>query len=210
VKKKADWQGKYNNHNLIFVLCGPSGVGKTSLKISLLEKHHDVKLCPSVTTRPETNSPHNIQEYHYLSETEYEQLYESGELITRKIRQFGFYYGIRYSEIIDILNKGYHVLLETTLWGIDQLRKHFNNVISIFVAPPSLEELKRRLKNRKRESDAEITQRFGLAEQVLDDFKEEMVEYYLVNEDLAESIDIINSIVSQEKLKLDNEHAESF
>lgn len=202
---RTKYKGKCNNKNLIFVLCGPSGVGKTSLKISLLEKHHDIRLCPSVITRPETQASHNIKEYHHISDAEYERLYKNCELITKKVRQFGFYYGIKPSEIIDISNQGYHVLLETTLWGIGQLKNYFNNVISIFIAPPSLAELKRRLKNRKRGSDKEIALRLDLAKQILANFKRDMVDYYLINEDLATSIDIVNSIVSQEKLKLDNE-----
>lgn len=207
---KTDYKGKYNNKNLIFVLCGPSGVGKTSLKIATLKKHHDIRLCPSVTTRPETQASHNIKEYHYISNAEYVRLYKNGELISKKVRQFGFYYGIKRSEIIDILERNYHVLLETTLWGIDQLKNYFNNVISIFVSPPSLMELERRLKNRKRGNDKEIALRLDLAKQILVNFKMEVVDYYLINEDLAISIDIVNSIVSQEKLKLDNKLANRF
>ena len=188
------------------MLCGPSGVGKTSLKISILETNLDIRLCPSVTTRPETEASHNIKEYHYISDAEYERLYKNGKLITRKKRQFGFYYGIKRSEIIDTLEKGHHVLVETTLWGINQLKKHFNNVISIFVAPPSLKELKRRLKNRERENDGEIALRFDLAKQILASFKRDMVDYCLINEDLAVSVDIVNAIIAQEKLKLDSEH----
>jgi len=193
---------KYNNRNLIFVLCGPSGVGKTNLKIALLKKHHDIRLCPSVTTRPEVKTSHNIKEYHYISDAEYERLYKNGELISKKVRQFGFYYGIKHGEINDILDKGRHVLLETTLWGVSQLKNYFNNVISIFVSPPSLVELKRRLKNRERENDEEIALRFDLAKQILANFKEDMVDYHLINDDLAISTDIISSIVNQEKLKL--------
>lgn len=201
---------KYNNRNLIFVLCGPSGVGKTNLKIALLKKHHDIRLCPSVTTRPEAKISDGIKEYYYISEIEYENLYKNDELISKKIRQFGFYYGIKHSEINDILDKGYHVLLETTLWGINELKKCFNNVISIFVSPPSLTELKRRLKNRKRENDKEITLRFDLAKQILADFKRDMVDYHIINEDLATSIDIVSSIISQEKSKLNNESNRSY
>ena len=204
--EKANHKKKHNNKNLIFVLCGPSGVGKTSLKISILETNLDIRLCLSVTTRPETEASHNIKEYYYISDAEYERLYKNGELITRKRRQFGFYYGIKCSEIIDILEKGHHVIVETTLWGINQLKKQFNNIISIFVAPPSLKELKRRLKNRERENDGEIALRFDLAKQILASFKRDMVDYCLINEDLAASVDIVNAIITQEKLKLDSEH----
>jgi len=199
---RADCKRRYNNKNLIFVLCGPPGAGKTSLKIPVLEKHRDIRLCPSVTTRPETKTLYSIKEYHYITEVEYERLYKNSELITKKVRQFGFYYGIKPSEIIDIIDSGYHVLLETTLWGIDQLKNYFNNVISIFIAPPSLAELERRLKNRKREGDKEIALRFDLAKQILTNFKRNMVDYYVINEDFAKTIDIVNSIVTQEKFKI--------
>lgn len=201
---KTDHKKKYNNKNLIVVLCGPSGVGKTNLKIALLEKHHDIKLCPSVTTRPKAKVPDAIKEYHYISEVEYENLYKNGELISKKVRQFGFYYGIEHGEINDILNNGYHVLLETTLWGINELKKYFNNVVSIFVSPPSLVELKQRLENRERENDTEIALRFDLAKQILANFKRDMVDYHVINADLATSVDIVSSIINQEKLKLKN------
>jgi len=204
---RVGYKERHDNKNLIFVLCGTPGTGKTSLKTAILEKHRDIKLCPSVTTRPEKKTPCNIKEYHYITEAEYERLHQNGELITKKVKQFGFYYGIKPSEIIDILEGGYHVLLETTLWGVDQLNTCFNNVISIFVAPPSLIELKRRLKNREREDSKEIALRFNLAKQILKDFKREMVDYYIVNKDFVTSIDIVNSIVTQEKLKLANKPA---
>lgn len=198
-------ENKHNN-NLIFVLCGPSGVGKTSLKISILEMNPDIKLCLSVTTRPEKKTPYSIEEYHYISDAEYKRLHRNGELITRKRRQFGFYYGIKRSEIIDILEKKQHVLVETTLWGITQLKKSFNNVISIFIAPPSLEELERRLKRRERENDGEIALRLDLAEQILTSFKRDMVDYRLINEDLLVSAYFVNTIIAQEKLKLNSKH----
>lgn len=203
---KSDCRKRHDNKNLIFVLCGPSGVGKTSLKVSILERHPDIKLCPSVTTRPESKTPHDIKEYHYISEEEYERLYEGDELIAKKTRQFGFYYGVKPNEIVDILDGGHHALLETTLWGIGQLKGRFNNVISIFVAPPSLEELKRRLKSREREGDEDIALRLEIAEQILTNFRRNMVDYYVINEDLSATIDIVNSIVGQEKIELDSKH----
>jgi len=203
---KSDCGKRHDNKNLIFVLCGPSGVGKTSLKLSILERHPDIRLCPSVTTRPESKTPHDIKEYHYISKEEYERLYDGDELVAKKIRQFGFYYGIKPAEIIDILDSGYDVLLETTLWGIDQLKGRFNNVVSIFIAPPSIEELKRRLKSRERESDEDIVLRVELAEQVLSNFRRDMVDYCVINEDLSATIDIVNSIVSREKIELDSKH----
>ncbi|NMB47967.1 hypothetical protein GYA13_00800 [Candidatus Kuenenbacteria bacterium] len=130
---------KRNNQNLIFVICGPSGAGKTSIKVALLATCHNLKICPSITTRPisEEAAP-DIQEYHHIGQEEYHRLYRAEKLISKRVQQFGFYYGLKLGEIDDILNAGYHVLLETTLWGIGQLKRYFNNVISIFIGPPSL------------------------------------------------------------------------
>ncbi len=203
---KQTYSGKkYNNENLIFVICGPSGVGKTNLKALILERHSDIKLCPSITTRPKRHSVHSIQEYHYINEDEYHRLYESGELITRKIRQFGFFYGIKPKDIIYILERGYHVLLETNLRGLKQLEQFFNNIVSIFISPPSITELKRRMNERKSEAAQEIGLRLNLAKKILFNFKEDMVTHCLVNEDLQISIEIIDLIINQEKLKLKNE-----
>ena len=204
--EKSDCRKGHDNKNLIFVLCGPSGVGKTSLKLFILERHPDIRLCSSVTTRPESKTPNDIEEYHFISEEEYESLYRDDELIAKKTRQFGFYYGIKPNEIAGILDEGYHVLLETTLWGIGQLKDRFNNVVSIFIAPPSLEELKRRLKTRGRESDEDIALRLELAEQILTNFKRDEVDYCVINKDLGATIDIVNSIVNQEKIELDPKH----
>lgn len=188
-----------NNKNLILVLCGPSGVGKTSMKIHLLNRHSDFELVPSVTTRPKMSGDVSITEYHYITDIEYERLYQNSELISRKVREFGFYYGIRINEIANALSGGHNVLLETTLWGIEQLKKYFNNVISIFVSPPSLEELERRLQKRNRENEESIILRLNLAKQVLADFRKSMVNYHLINDDLQISIDFVNYIITQEK-----------
>lgn len=193
---------RYDNKNPIFVLCGPSGVGKTSIKICLLNKRNDLELVSSVTTRPKMPGDVGIVEYHYIDSIEYEKLCESGDLISKKTQQFGFYYGIRISEISSTLSNGHDVLLETTLWGIEQLKKHFGNVISVFVSPPSFEELKRRLQKRKREDEKNITLRFDLAKQILADFRRNMVDYHLVNKDLQMSVDFVDSIITQEKLRL--------
>ncbi len=201
-KAKAKDKDNIDSNNLIFVLCGPSGVGKTSIKISLLNQRGDLKLVPSVTTRPKTSGDIGIAEYHHITHAEYEKLYENGELISRKIQQFGFYYGIKISDISNALSDGHDILLETTLWGIEQLKKYFNNIISIFVSPPSLEELKRRLQKRNRENEEKITLRLNLAKQILDSFKGEMADYHLINEDLQISVDIINRIITQKKLAL--------
>jgi guanylate kinase len=189
------------NNKLIFVICGPSGAGKTTLKSSIVCQYSDIRLCPSITTRPKKISFHNIQEYYYICEDQYHELHDNGELISRPIRQFGFFYGIRFSNIIDILDQGYHVLLETTLWGIEQLKKYFNEVVSIFIAPPSITELRRRIKERGRDSSQEIDLRFNLAKKILSEFKENMVDYYLINYNIEESIKAIYSIINQEKLK---------
>jgi len=91
------------------------------------------------------------------------------------------------------------------LRGLEQLKECFNNIISIFVAPPSITELKKRIEKRKRENNQEANSRLNLAKKILFDFKKDMVTYCLTNEDLEISIKTINSIINQEKLKLDNE-----
>jgi guanylate kinase len=193
---------KHNNKNLIFVLCGPSGVGKTSIKIRLIDQNNDLTLVPSITTRPKTIGDIGIAEYHHITYAEYERLYENGELISKKIQQFGFYYGIKISDISNALSDEDNVLLETTLWGIKQLKKYFNNVISIFVSPPSLEELKRRLQERNRENEEKIILRLNLAKQILDSFRRGMVDYHLINEDLQMSIDFVNCIIARKKIEM--------
>ena len=194
---------------LIFIICGPSGAGKTTLKHSILCQHSDIRLCPSITTRPRISSLHNIQEYYHICEDEYYELYRNGELISKPVRQFGFFYGINLNDIIDVLEKESHVLLETTLWGIEQLESHFDGVVSIFIAPPSIAELRKRVEERKRESNQEINLRIDLAKKILSEFKESMADYYIINYDLEISIKTINSIINQEKLKLRKNPANS-
>jgi len=190
---------KCDNKGLILVLCGPSGVGKTSIKISLLSQNKDFELVPSVTTRPKTKGDDatGIKEYHHITEAEYGQLYEHGMLISKKVEQFGFHYGIIISEITCALDGGCNVLLETTLWGIEQLKRYFNNIVSVFVSPPSIEELERRLRKRSREDEGDIVLRLGLAKQVLAGFRKDMVDYHLINKDLQMSIDFVNRIIVQ-------------
>ena len=187
---------------LIFIICGPSGTGKTTLKNSILCQYSNIRLCPSITTRPKKPSLYNIQEYYHVCENEYYKLYKKGELISEPVKQFGVFYGIKQNNIIDLLEKGFHVLLETTLWGIEQLANHFDNIVSVFIAPPSITELRKRIEKRNRESNQEINSRIDLAKKVLSKFKKNMVNYCIINYDLEISIKAIYSIIDQEKLKL--------
>lgn len=148
----------------LIVLTGPSGVGKGTLVRSLLQRHPELYLSISVTTRSPRPGEINGKHYYFVSRSDFEQMVANSELL--EWAEFASNcYGTPRLAVEEQISKGKWILLEIELEGARQIRKNFPLALSIFILPPSLKELEQRLRKRGQESDAAIARRLRRAEE---------------------------------------------
>lgn len=165
----------------LFVLSGPSGVGKGTLREHALENFSNLVYSISCTTREPREGETNGVEYRFISRDEFEQGINNN-LFLEYARVHGHYYGTLKSDVMKELNAGRNVLLEIDVQGALQVREKINNAVLIFIAPPSIEELSRRLINRNTESQHDLNIRLSNAAKELK-FADKY-DYIIVNDDL--------------------------
>lgn len=187
---------------MIFAICGPSGVGKGTLIRNLVEQENRVIFCRNWTNRPVRNKETDEYEYYFTDSGTILSLREQDDLIGGDIKQYGFLYGIRISEIEGILMGGHSVLVEANLDRIRQLRERFEEVIAIFIAPPSITALAERLHHRKRESEEEIALRLSESIEMIYAVNAYLIDYYVVNADIQSCLNNVRAIVDAEHHRL--------
>lgn len=183
----------------LYIVAAPSGGGKSSLVASLLESMDNLELSISHTTRDQRVGEVQGQHYHFVGELEFEAMVQAGEFI-EYAEVFGRYYGTSMTQIESRLKQGIDVILDIDWQGAKQLRKQFEQVVSIFIIPPSLEELIQRLKSRGRDELDVIKARMQQAQAEISHFKE--FDYLIINDDFQQALDELKSIVQANRLKL--------
>ncbi len=153
----------------VVILSAPSGAGKTTLAKFLLEQPElKLKFSVSATTRAPRKGEINGKDYYFLTNKEFKRKIENNEFVEWEEVYDGLYYGTLKSEIERIFAEGYHVLFDVDVKGGMNLKKYFGNqALSVFVAPPSLNELKKRLENRHTETPESIQKRLARAKEEL-------------------------------------------
>ncbi|MDY6276558.1 MAG: guanylate kinase [Bacilli bacterium] len=180
---------------LLIIMSGPSGVGKGTIREELMKKadlnlHYSV----SMTTRGMRPGEVNGREYYFVSREEFDQNIKNDNLL--EWAEFvGNRYGTPRDKVEQMRNEGKNVMLEIEVNGTAQVlnKVHDDGVISIFIAPPSLEELEKRLRGRGTESDEVIKSRVAKATQEFA-FKDQY-KYIVVNDDLSKAVDEVRQII---------------
>ena len=165
----------------LFILSGPSGVGKGTLRENALKNFNNLVYSISCTTREPREGETNGVEYRFISRDEFEQGINNN-LFLEYARVHENYYGTLKSDVIQELESGKNVLLEIDVQGALQVREKMNDSILIFIAPPSIEELSRRLINRNTESQHDLNIRLANAKRELE--LANKYDYIVVNDDL--------------------------
>jgi guanylate kinase len=150
----------------LFVITGPSGVGKGTLIERLLEQVPDLDLSVSATTRSPRDSERDGVHYHFMDEDEFERRVRAGEFIEHADYS-SHRYGTPRSEVDPRLAAGRSVVLEIELQGARQIRETVPDAVQVFIAPPSPEDLRRRLEGRGTDSPDQITSRLAVAAEEL-------------------------------------------
>jgi len=148
----------------LIVLTGPSGVGKGTLMRSLLERHPELYYSVSATTRSPRPGEIDGKNYYFISRKKFEQLVAQGEFL--EWAEFaGNYYGTPREAVLNQIRSGKLVVLEIELAGARQIRASFPNALSIFILPPSFDELEKRIRRRAQDSEEAIARRLRCAQE---------------------------------------------
>jgi len=151
------------NTGRLIILTGPSGVGKGTLVQALLQRHPELYVSISLTTRPPRSGEINGKQYHFVSHSEFKQMKDTGELL--EWAEFaGNYYGTPRKPVKAKISQGKWVLLEIELEGARQVYKTFPEAVRIFILPPSLLELEQRIRRRGQDSEEAIARRLHRAQ----------------------------------------------
>ena len=183
----------------LFIVCAPSGAGKTSLVKALLENDKSISLSISYTTRSPRPGEVNGKDYHFVSTEAFKQMLERGDFL-ESANVHGNHYGTSQNWINQEISGGKNILLEIDWQGAAQVRKLVSNTIGIFILPPSLETLKQRLVARGQDSEEVIARRLRGAREEIDHVEE--FDYVIINNVFEDAIADLVSIVRAEKLKL--------
>jgi guanylate kinase len=150
----------------VFVITGPSGVGKGTLIRTLRERLPQLQLSVSATTRPPRPGERDAVEYHFLSDADFQRRVDEGEFVEHAVYA-GRRYGTLRSELERHTAAGHPVVLEIELQGARQVRTTLPDAVQVFIAPPSLEALRARLVGRGTDDEDEVAARLRVAEQEL-------------------------------------------
>jgi guanylate kinase len=177
----------------LIVISAPSGCGKTTIAKAILAKYPMILFSVSATTRQIRNGEVHGKEYFFLSNQEFKERIRSGDLIEWE-EIYGNYYGTLKSEIHRTLHEGQVMLFDVDVKGALSIRRHFpNDSVLIFIKPPSVEVLKKRLENRNTENPETLKRRLDRVPMELEQGPQ--FDYQVVNDDLQKAIDEVSKIV---------------
>jgi len=184
---------------LMMVLSSPSGAGKTTISRRLLEADDEINLSISVTTRAPRKGEVDGRDYTFIDATEFNLLVNRDQLLEHA-KVFGNYYGTPRPPVEKTLAEGRDVLFDIDWQGTQQLAERArDDLVSIFILPPSWFELERRLFSRAQDDPAEINRRMAKASDEMSHWAE--YDYVIVNRDLDQSVEAVRSILLAERLK---------
>ena len=184
---------------LMLVLSSPSGAGKTSIARSLLTRDKEIKMSVSATTRPRRPGEAEGKDYYFVDEEKFKIDINKG-LFLEYARVFDHYYGTPLGLVQKLLSSGCDVLFDIDWQGTQQIKaKARDDLVSIFVLPPSTAELEKRLITRAQDSAEVVAGRMARAADEMSHYPE--YDYIIVNHDLDQSIDAVHTILKAERLR---------
>ncbi|MBN7825670.1 guanylate kinase [Bowmanella dokdonensis] len=184
----------------LFILAAPSGAGKSSLIKALLDKHQDGSMQVSVshTTRKPRPGEQDGVHYHFVDHNEFKELIGE-DAFFEWAEVFGNYYGTSKQAIARTLEQGIDVFLDIDWQGARQIKQQMPDTATIFIAPPSRQELLRRLRGRGQDSEEVIAQRMDKARSEISHYQE--FDFVVVNDDFDDALADIESIVTSQRLR---------
>jgi len=184
---------------LMLVLSSPSGAGKTTLSRRLLESDKNITLSVSATTRARRATEREGVDYYFVAMEEFERMIRDGAFLEHA-HVFGNRYGTPRAVVMDELARGRDILFDIDWQGTQQLKEKMrDDLVSIFILPPSHAELERRLRNRAEDSEEIVAGRMAKAADEISHWPE--YDYVIVNNDVDKALADIQAILNAERLK---------
>lgn len=178
----------------LIIISGPSGVGKGTIINELLKENKNLHYSISMTTRKKRENEIDNINYYFVKPDEFKENIKNNKLIEYAEVYKDLFYGTPKEKVEENLNKGKHVILEIDVEGMQNIKKYDKNAISIFISPPSLEELENRLRNRKTETEDKINERVNKAKYELEQKK--YYDYVIINDNLEKAIEETKNIIN--------------
>ena len=192
-----------NRRGLMLILSSPSGAGKTTIARRLLDSDLDIEISVSVTTRSPRKTEINGKDYTFVSKSQFNKMIANNELLEHA-EIFSNLYGTPSKHVMDSLSEGKDLLFDIAWQGTQALRGALpQDVVSIFILPPSTKELERRLRSRGSEGSEVLLKRITAASKEITHWAE--YDYVIINNEINESVENIVSILIAERLKRDRQ-----
>lgn len=183
----------------MFIIEAPSGTGKTSVIKELLKADANLKFSVSVTTRAPRAGEQNGVDYFFISDEQYNEHMKNDDFYEYVDSQYGSRYGTLRSEVDSFISVGQDVIFDMDWVGLRQMKeKAKDDVVSIYLLPPSIKELRRRLVDRNDDINI-INQRMGVIREKMSHWDE--YDYVVINADLNQTIETVKEIISAERMK---------
>jgi guanylate kinase len=187
---------KKQTRGSLFVLSGPSGAGKGTLRKKMFQKVPGISFSISCTTREPRDGEREGIDYHFITAEEFQSRFERGEFLEHA-EVHGHFYGTLRDDAVRVLDSGSDILLEIDVQGALQVREKMPESILVFVAPPSFEELEQRLRDRGTESEERLQVRLRNARWEMG--KAALYDYVIINDDIERAAGELEGIILEQR-----------
>ncbi len=184
---------------VLIVFSGPSGVGKDTVLKELVKRNEDMRVSISMTTREPRGKEVDGVDYYFVSREYFEKKVSEGKML-EYAEYNGNYYGTPKAPVDEMLSSGISVILEIEVQGAAKIRALYPDAVSVFLFPPTLATLEKRLRNRGTEDEETVNHRLFIAEQEIRRAGE--FEFGVINDELEKAVDELEMIIKTEKLRL--------
>jgi len=188
----------FQRRGLLFVLSSPSGAGKSTIARMLMESDNGIAMSVSATTRPKRAGEVEGRDYHFVTDDEFDRMLATGAFL-EWAHVFGYRYGTLRNEVLKVIEEGRDALLDIDWQGTQQLKQVDPDIVRVFILPPSMQELERRLRTRGTDSEDVIQRRMARATAEISHWAE--YDYVLINNNAEKCRELVHNILKAERLK---------